>query len=352
MTILRFRAFACVAFAVSASPVTFCSPDEAQLTSRQDGGPSTAVYSVPEGITHAIRAAEVGTKRDTFRLGPSLGVGPAYPARVLGAVYVNADDVVTFGERDAQFAVAVGDSTHAMANAAQYNGLKNLDDYTKLYDGVWRNSSRSAGQDPGLLANYTQDLLFSMARLSTNPYAIRRLKPVESLPFLVESSTILGVAGRPLENLLKGGRLFSANHRNQSAYNRTQLHGAACDAYFYMCRTSGDFLQLAIRTKRGQIMFNVNDFFTGQPDHLARNHSVAEGLYEAAIRALSDDHSFLATLKRLMYGAFGIRPLAVLLLLRGGGAVSYTFFPHGGTAASQFTNDTYANGYAGAFHAN
>lgn len=100
-----------------------------------------------------------------------------------------------------------------------------------------------------------------------------------------------------------------------------------------------------------KIMFNVNDFFMGQMDHLARTHSVVEIIYQAAIRTLSDDHPVLAILKRLMYGAFAIRPQALVTLLAEG-AVFDTYFAKGGTSASEFTNDTYTNGYAGAFQAN
>lgn len=37
----------------------------------------------------------------------------------------------------------------------------------------------------GLLTNYTQDLLFSMERLSLNPYAVRRLTIDDGIPFEV-----------------------------------------------------------------------------------------------------------------------------------------------------------------------
>lgn len=53
----------------------------------------------------------------------------------------------------------------------------------------------------------------------------------------------------------------------------------------------------------------------------------------------------------VLYGALGIRPLALLTLFRSG-AVFDTYFGHSGTAAEQFSNDTYWNGYAGAVQAN
>ncbi|KAF3908162.1 Lipoxygenase-4 [Arthrobotrys entomopaga] len=47
-----------------------------------------------------------------------------------------------------------------------------------------------------------------------------------------------------------------------------------------------------------------------------------------------------------MYGAFGIRPLAVVVLLRPGGDIDQ-FFAHTGTAAGEYTADLYSTGGAG-----
>ncbi|KAF3936237.1 Lipoxygenase-4 [Dactylella cylindrospora] len=73
--------------------------------------------------------------------------------------------------------------------------------------------------------------------------------------------------------------------------------------------------------------------------------------YQAAVRTLSDDHPVLAIFKRLMCGAFGIRPLAVAVLFRPGGSVDQ-FFGYSGTGAATFAADLYDNGYAGAIQAN
>lgn len=200
----------------------------------------------------------------------------------------------------------------------QYDGLETLDDYTKLYDGEWQPSSQPTGQYKGILTNYTQDLLFSMERLSFNPYAVRRLNPSsDSIPFTVDDAIVTNVTGQTLESLFTSGRLFYVDHTVQGRLPKTAppQYAPACDALFYICPTSGNFLPLAIRTGTGndlvytpedtaddwllaKIMFNVNDFFMAQFDHFSRNHFVAEIVYEAAMRTLSDSHPVLAVMKR------------------------------------------------------
>lgn len=195
--------------------------------------------------------------------------------------------------------------------------MTTLEDYTKLYDEEWQPSSAPVGQDPGLLTNYTRDLLFSMERLSFNPFAVRRLDPAtdSALPFQIEDSTAMNISGQTLESLLSAGRLFYVDHRNQSTLPPSAQFAAACDAYFYICATSGDFLPLAIRTNTNtsliytpedseddwllaKIMFNVDDLFMQQMDHFARCHFVAEITYYSAVRTLSDEHPVLALLQR------------------------------------------------------
>lgn len=105
--------------AVSASPVLFSSPYGGGLQTRQDGAASSPAYSVPQDNDNAIRAADVSTKRETFLLGPSLGVGPTYPAGSLGKVYTDADEVIATVESDAQQDITTGDRARAKANIAK-----------------------------------------------------------------------------------------------------------------------------------------------------------------------------------------------------------------------------------------
>jgi hypothetical protein len=56
-------------------------------------------------------------------------------------------------------------------------------------------SSHETGPASGLLTNYTQDLLFSMERLSLNPYVLRRLTPDKALPLQVPTAIVSNIAG-------------------------------------------------------------------------------------------------------------------------------------------------------------
>lgn len=53
----------------------------------------------------------------------------------------------------------------------------------------------------------------------------------------------------------------------------------------------------------------------------------------------------------MLYGAFGFRPLALLILIRPGGEIDQ-YFGYSGTAAGQFANETYFNGSSGALRSN
>lgn len=133
----------------------------------------------------------------------------------------------------------------------QTNGLATLADYTLLYDNQWKNTLPK-GPAPGILSNYTQDLLFSMERLSTSPYAVRRLIPsIDSLAFDVDDSTAVAVSGLTLDDLLDAGRLFYIDHSAQGTLERTAAYAAACDAYFFIDEATDNFMPLAIRTNVG-----------------------------------------------------------------------------------------------------
>lgn len=155
-----------------------------------------------------------------------------------------------------------------------------------------------------------------MERLSVNPYSTKRLNPASDvLQFEVEDAVATDITGTTVGELFKSGSLFYADHRFQASLESTGRYAAACDAYFYIHPTSGDFLPLAIRTNVGsdliytpanssnywllaKIAFNLNDFWFSQFYHLAGTHMVAEIVYEAAYRTLSDEHPVMALLQR------------------------------------------------------
>lgn len=198
----------------------------------------------------------------------------------------------------------------------QLGGFKNLSDYELLYKDQWK-SSNPAGVAPGAFTNYTQDLFFSMERLSVGPFSTRRLHPRnDALPFQVDAATVKQLTGRSLEDLHKAGRLFFADHSYQAKYvTQPGRFAAACSAYFYIHPKTGDFLPLAVKTGVGsnltytpldtpndwllaKMMFNNNDYFFGQIFHLANSHAVAEIVYLAALRTMSAKHPVRAFLDR------------------------------------------------------
>ncbi|KAK6537329.1 hypothetical protein TWF694_011519 [Orbilia ellipsospora] len=321
-------------------------------------------FSLPNG--QALRASGVATKRVGFQYAPGIGGGVYSPGGTLGLALIANDEAITTLDLTAEAGVSGPDLTKATLDVAKYNNLQSLSDYVKLYSDEWVLSSSPTGQMPGMLTNYTQDLLFSMERLSLNPFAVRRLIPgSDSVPFNVDSTIVQDVTGSSLSSLLSAGRLFYVDHSDQAALAPTAQYGASCDALFYLSESSNQFLPLAIRTNvpnankliytpkdsandwlLAKIMFNVDDFFHGQFHHLAATHYVAEVAFQAAERTLSDNHPILAVFKRLMYGAFGIRPLAVVVLLRPGGDIDQ-FFAHTGSAAGDYSANLYSTGGAG-----
>jgi arachidonate 15-lipoxygenase (second type)/8-lipoxygenase (S-type) len=191
-----------------------------------------------------------------------------------------------------------------LIGTSQYQGLDTFEEYPLLYKGQWA-ETLPQGPDPGVLTNHTQDLFFSMERLANSAFSVRRLPKSSRLPFQVSNSVISKVANSSLEKLLQDGRLFYADHRAQATWPKTtNKFAAACDAYFYISKRSGEFLPLAIRTNVGsnliytpldddadwtlaKIMYNVNDFFFAQTWHLAATHEVVQVAWMAAIRTLS-----------------------------------------------------------------
>lgn len=273
-------------------------------------------YSLPQNAdAPVLRSTAITTKRLTFLYGPPVAGGPYYPTGTLGLVKSAADSLAIQLDELPMLTGSSVDNVDATANLAQYDGLDTVQDYTKLYPNNWDNTLPNGPVD-GSLTNFTQDLFFSMERLSNSPYQVRRLDPSsDTLAFTIDDSTSTKTAGTTLQNLFQSGRLFYADYRDQKNLPTTTRYGAACDAYFFIDPSSGDFLPLAIRTNVGsnliytpqdskndwllaKIMLNVNDFWFAQWCHLAQTHEVVQIAYMAAIRTLSEDHPVLALLNR------------------------------------------------------
>ncbi|CAI6332244.1 unnamed protein product [Periconia digitata] len=313
------------------------------------------------------RAEEIRSNRIGYQYGPPLlGNTSYFPTGPLGDAMVQRDKQMWF--QDVQYVtekvngIEIPQAARALA---EIGGIKTLSDYATLYDGQWKYSIPD-GVSPGMLTNWTQDLLFSMERLSNNPYAVKRIHPEDQiLPFEVEQSTAKKLTNMSLEELHRTGRLFVADHSIQAGYPTIPGRWtAACTAYFYIHPKSGDFLPLAIKTNVGRnltytplddendwliakMSFEMNDLFHGQNLHLAATHDVAEPLHQAALRTMSSRHPVRGLLDRLMYQAYAVRPIGDEVLYNPGGFFDQSFALNN-EAGRLFAGDMYPV-YAGLF---
>lgn len=287
------------------------------------------------------RAAAVQVRNEGFVYGPSLiGEAAPFPNGTLGNARAKADYAVWQVDREEIDARIAKDVKAVTAAIAANGGLKSLDDYARvLYENQWKYSNpRSTA--PGIMSNYTQDLLFSMERLSQNPYPLRAIKTSEGLPFQVADELVRNITTLSLKELQAKNLLFYVDHREQLRYPKTTVepkrYGAAVQAYFYIHPQSKDFLPLAVKTNVGKdlvytpldqpndwmlakLMFNVNDMFHSQMLHLVISHDVSEAVHQAALHTLSDSHPVMIILERLMLQGYSSRVVGEELCFNPGG---------------------------------
>ncbi|KAJ4862693.1 lipoxygenase domain-containing protein [Trichoderma breve] len=288
------------------------------------------------------RAAAVSARRDGFIYGPSLtGEAAPFPNGTLGNARSKADYDAWSQDR-AIIDELIALDVQSLQGAIQTNGgLNSWQDYERiLYDGQLNNTN-PRGIAPGIISNATQDLLFSMERLSEHPHAVRRVMADEPLPFPLDdviTSKIVG-SGNTLESLQASNRLFIVDHSYQAKYDVAtvvQRFPVACSAYFYIDPESGNFLPLAIRTNvdadltytpldsandwlLAKMMFNANDMFHAQMLHLVVSHDVTESVHQAALHTLSEKHPIMILLERLMVQAYSSRIVGEELCFNPGG---------------------------------
>ncbi|EGU80482.1 hypothetical protein FOQG_18345 [Fusarium oxysporum f. sp. raphani 54005] len=353
--------FTCVeTLPLSDSPSSYI-PEEVPSSQTADIGlPPPTEFTLPnEDDEILIRKLNIQKTRKEILYGPSLiGKTSFFISGPLGDQISQRDQ--TLWSRDAAPVVqAVShDAAAALHDIQIHGGLQNLDDYKILYQGHW-SSSVPGGIAKGQFSNFTSDLLFSMERLSTNPYILRRLHPhADELPFAVDSKIVQKLTGSTLPSLHKAGRLFLADHSYQKDYVAQEgRYAAACQALFYLDDRCHQFLPLAIKTNVGsnltytpldepndwllaKVMFNVNDLFHGQMYHLASTHAVAEIVHLAALRTMSSRHPVLALLQRLMYQAYAIRPIGNNILFNPGGLIDQNSV-FSNVAVRKFATDFY-----------
>ncbi|KAH8722840.1 putative lipoxygenase [Phaeosphaeriaceae sp. PMI808] len=323
--------------------------------------PTRGRFVLPDfDLQPTVREEEIRTNRIGYQYGPPLlGNTSFFPTGPLGDAMVLRDKQLWF--RDVQYVtdkvnkIEIPQAARALSTAG---GIKNLSSYAILYDGMWKYSIPD-GIAPGMLTNWTQDLLFSMERLSNNPYVVKRVHPDDpNLPFEVEEDSAKEITTMSLEELHQAGRLFVADHSIQAGYRTNPGRWtAACTAYFYIHPKSGDFLPLAIKTNIGKnltytplddsndwlfakMAFEMNDLFHGQNFHLAASHDVAEPVHQAALRTMSSKHPVRGFLDRLMYQAYAVRPIGDEVLFNDGGFFDSSFAMNN-RAGRQFAADMY-----------
>lgn len=315
------------------------------------------------------RVSEVRLAREGYLYGPPLlGNTSFFPTGVLGDAMVARDKAAWF--RDVEYVTnnVYPEWDKAATALAKAGGIQSLSSYAVIYENQWA-TTLPDGVASGMLTNWTQDLLFSMERLSINPYVVRRLHPrKDRLPFAVDDRVVQHLAaGSTLEALHRDGRLFFANHSYQAPYPKTPGRWtAACTAYFFIHPRSGAFLPLAIKTNMGsdltytpmdetndwlfaKMAFEMNDLFHSQLYHLANTHDVAEPVHQAALRTMSARHPVRGYLDRLMYQAYAVRPIGEEFLFNEGGFYDSSFaLPN--WAGKKYATDAYWE-HAGHFKA-
>jgi len=312
----------------------------------------------------SARAKEVAASRVGFVYGPSLiGQAAFFPNGTLGNARTKADYALWMLDRAVIDAAVQSDAALTGQAIAANGGLKSLDDYARvLYQNEWKKSN-PLGETPGIMTNYTQDLLFSMERLSQNSYPLKLVKPADKLPFQLADELAMKITGVSLETLHKSSKLFVVDHIWQNKLPKTtvapQRYGAACTAYFYIHPKSGDFLPLAIKTNVGsdliytpldsdkdwllaKMMFNVNDFFHAQMFHLVVTHDVSEGVHLAALRTLHESHPVMVILERFMIQGYSSRIVGEELCFNPGGHWDQLFLINN-VGCRQYVTDTWPN---------
>ncbi|ATZ47343.1 hypothetical protein BCIN_02g06330 [Botrytis cinerea B05.10] len=290
------------------------------------------------------RVDEIMKKQNGYLYGPSLiGNSSYFPTGILGNAMVQQDQDQWYTDAYSLTSHVVEEMQLAADALRKAGGLKVPLDYQHLYINQWDNSVPN-GIASGVFTNYSSDLLFSMERLSVNPYAVRRIHPTaDGLPFMVADEITRELAGMSLETLHREGRLFLVDHSYQARYPVSPgRYTSACSAYFFIHPKSGDFLPLSIRTNvetnliyspldeetdwlLAKAMFNMNDLFHSQIFHLANSHAVSEIVHLAALRTMSDKHPVFSLLNRLMYQAYAIRPVGEKVLFNEGGFFERSF---------------------------
>ncbi|KAI1308152.1 lipoxygenase [Xylaria venustula] len=268
-------------------------------------------------------------------------------------------------------AIIVNETAQAVQTVIERGNFSSLDDYAKVYDGLWQTSLPS-GPLPGMLTNHTDDRTFSMMRLSSIPYRLNRLQRGDALLFPVDAEVSKSITGHTVEELHDKGRLFYEDFAEMKDQEATPAYGAGCQAYFYI-DDAGDFLPLAIKlivkgredsalvyTPKdipaewlfAKMTINANDGWHSTWGHTTQSHSAAEAPYLAAIRTLSENHPVLAVFNRVENLPWSVRPNLQESLVNGSMDTGPKYYPWTADAAREWANKVYSSGETSNYSSN
>ncbi|KAI0489926.1 lipoxygenase [Xylaria cf. heliscus] len=327
--------------------------------------------STPNLLNIIPRTLEINEKRKGWLYGTfPFGVAP-YPTGSLADKYL-ADEIAKW--RVPVFglgAIIVKETAEAVQGVIAAGNFSTLDDYAKVYDNQWT-TSLPDGPLPGMLTNHTDDRTFSMMRLSSVPYRLRRVQRDDALLFPLDAELSKSITGHSLEDLHAQGRLFSENFVEMKDQETTTAYGAGCQAYFYI-DDAGDFLPLAIKlivkgredsalvyTPKdlkdewlfAKMTINANDGWHSTWGHTTMSHAAAEAPYLTAIRSFSDNHPVLALLHRIENTPWGVRPNLQDSLVNGTADTGPKYYPWSADAARTWANTVYSSGETSNFTSN
>ncbi|KAH8156205.1 hypothetical protein CIB48_g12040 [Xylaria polymorpha] len=328
-------------------------------------------YATSNLLNLLPRTVEIKEKRKGWLYGYfPFGVAP-YPTGPLADPYLEKEIA---GWRRPVFelgAIIVKETGEAVQGVIAAGNFSTLEDYSKVYENQWT-TSLPDGPLPGMLTNSTDDRTFSMMRLSSVPYRIRRVQRDDSLLFPLDAELAKSIAGHSLEELHAQGRLFSQDFAEMKDQEATTAYGAGCQAYFYI-DDAGDFLPLAIKlivkgredsalvyTPKdlkdewlfAKMTINANDGWHSTWGHTTMSHSAAEAPYLAAIRSFSDSHPVMALLHRIENTPWGVRPNLQDSLVNGSADTGPKYYPWSADAARTWANQVYSSGETSNFSSN
>ncbi|RWA14102.1 hypothetical protein EKO27_g1027 [Xylaria grammica] len=327
--------------------------------------------ATPNLLNLIPRTFEISEKRRGWLYGDfPFGVAP-YPYGKLADKKIAADQDIWKPPVFELGGVIVQETQEAVEAVIASGNFTSLDDYAKVYKNQWQ-TSLPDGPLPGMLTNHTDDRTFSMMRLSSVPYRLRRVQREDPLLFPLDEDLSRSISGHSLEELHAQGRLFSEDFAEMKDQETTSAYGAGCQAYFYI-DDAGDFLPLAVKlivkgredsalvyTPKdlkdewlfAKMTINANDGWHSTWGHTTMSHSAAEAPYLTAIRSFSENHPILAVINRIENLPWGVRPNLEESLVNGTADTGPKYYPWTADAARAWANKVYSSGETSNFSSN